>query len=381
MVVEADLQFLEVLGHARGAGREDRREHAAAENRHAGHAADIGDMPEGQAEIVIFDFQRPGRRQRLLDADARRSAPKRHRLRVGIGEFGDAADVARHVDMIDRPGDAALAIDERVAGRSERIADPRGHRAGRAGPALAGRADLLLRAFVAGDRAVGASDTRIGLDAEHPGRARRLPIVAELAAGEESRRTRLVPEHRGAERIGEIRGAAAGADVAADIEAGPAPRQRRRRLQRDGDGARGRVGRIEAIVEAEPKDIGLEIDAVDEWLRGKRGRERDQVAADDRARPEIDEEIFGLGAPVVAERNLDAAAGRIAETRPRDGGGLDRASGVGERILGGRPRNREAAGDVEQPWSRANPSRGRAVTSQSALAAELTVKNARGNPG
>ena len=88
---------------------------------------------------------------------------------------------------------------------------------------------------------------------------------------------------------------------------------------------------------------------MDEWLRGKRGGERDQVAADDRARPEIDEEIFGLGAPVVAERNLDAAAGGIAEASPRDGGGFDRASGVRERILGGRPRHRHAAGDVEQP--------------------------------
>jgi hypothetical protein len=180
-------------------------------------------MADAEAEIVVFDFQRPGRRQSLLDADPRGSAPKCHRLRVRIGELGDATHVPGHVDMIDRPADAALAVDERVAGGPQRVADARGHGAGGARPAFAGRGDLLLRTFVAGDRAVTAREARIGLNAEHPGRARRLPIEADLAAAEERRRGHLLTEYRGAERIGKVRRARGGADVAADIRAGPAP--------------------------------------------------------------------------------------------------------------------------------------------------------------
>src|SRR5262249_55090396 len=136
-VVETDLHFLKILRDPGDAGRHDRREHAAADDRDTGHAADIGNVANAEAEVIVFDLQRPGRGQSLLDADARGPAQKCPRLRIRIGELGDAAHVPRHVDVIDRPADAALAVDERVTEGPERIADARRHSAGSAWPAFA----------------------------------------------------------------------------------------------------------------------------------------------------------------------------------------------------------------------------------------------------
>ena len=206
-----------------------------------GRAAEIGDVAAGEAQIVVFDLQRPGGRQCLLNAEADGPAPERGVGAVrGDGRSGKPGQiiVGRHVDLVTGPRHAGLAVDQggrakrqyadrcdivQFVGRTHGVADPAGQRGDglRANPA--GGVDGQGRSGKARAGAVGRDGVAIGFDAEDPLPFGRLPIEADLTSGHRPGAAHGVAENGGAKGIGEVGRSKRQARVCPDIEPGPIP--------------------------------------------------------------------------------------------------------------------------------------------------------------
>ena len=80
----------------------------------------------------------------------------------------------------------------------------------------------------------------------------------------------------------------------------------------------GGIRAAEAIIEAEPHHVGFEFGALRDQLTGVAVLQLRRGGA-----AEVEMKIFGLHAPIVADRVFDTAAGRIAEPPCSELGGLE----------------------------------------------------------
>ena len=174
-----------------------------------------------EAEIVVFELERPCGRQRIFYTAADGPTPSAVLARTRENVAARVV-VDDHVDVVLLPRGAALGVKER---RAERVAQPPRDRAEQVGSDATIRCKKVATGNAeTGVVAAGIGPAQVGLGAKH--HIPNLIIGTDLTAADEGRAPHIIAERHRSKRIGECGIFKRAADVSADIEAGPVPRCR-----------------------------------------------------------------------------------------------------------------------------------------------------------